>query len=143
MRVEPSPKIDDLAHAVIGASIEVHRILGPGYLESVYEAALAVELGFRHVSFERQKLISVDYKGHAIGEGRLDLLVGNELIVELKAIDSLAPIHSAQVISYLKAMRLPLGLLINFNVPLLKNGIKRIVQTESLGDIGNLAVPSQ
>jgi GxxExxY protein len=117
-------------------------MLGPGYLESVYEAALAVELGLRQVSFERQKLISVHYKGHAIGEGRLDLLVGDELIVELKAIDSLAPIHSAQVISYLKAMRLPLGLLINFNVPVLKNGIKRIVQTESLGGLGPLAVPS-
>jgi len=82
----------------------------------------------------------VNYKGQAVGEGRLDLLVGGCLIVELKAVDALAPIHTAQVMSYLKTTRLPLGLLINFNVPLLKSGVKRIVLTDSLGDLGVLAV---
>jgi len=96
-------------------------------LESIYEEALAVELGLRGIPFERQKTIAVDYKGHAVGEGRLDLLVGGCLIVELKAVEAIAPIRVAQVISYLKATGLPLGLLINFNVPLLKNGIQRVV----------------
>ncbi|MFH0882360.1 MAG: GxxExxY protein [bacterium] len=142
MRKEPGEKIDALAHAVIGAAIEVHRVLGPGYLESVYEEALAVELELRGIRFERQKGMSVDYKGHAVGEGRLDLLVDGCLLVELKTVESFAPIHSAQVMSYLKAMQLPLGLLINFNVPLLKNGIKRIILADVLGDLGVLAVQS-
>ncbi len=126
-RREPPAELDRLAHAVIGAAIEVHRVLGPGFLESVYEEALAVELGLRGVAFVRQAPVAVDYKGHAVGEGRSDFLVGGELVVELKAVDALAPIHSAQVISYLKAMGRPLGLLINFNVPVLKEGIRRIV----------------
>lgn len=142
MRNEPSKRIDELAHAVIGAAIEVHRLLGPGFLEGVYEGALAVELGLRNIPFERQKSLAVNYKGHPVGEGRLDLFVGGELVVELKAVETLSPIHSAQVISYLKALRLPLGVLINFNVPLLKDGIKRIVHTDSLGELGPLAVPS-
>jgi GxxExxY protein len=139
---EPGKEIDDLANAVIGAAIEVHRVLGPGYLESVYEAALAVELKLRGMAFEMQKPISVEYKGHAVGEGRLDLLVGGKLVVELKAIDALAPIHTAQVMSYLKTLNLPLGLLINFNVPLLKHGIKRVVLSSPLGALGVLAVKS-
>jgi GxxExxY protein len=142
MRREPDKKTDELAKAVIGAAIEVHRILGPGYLESVYEEALAVELKLRGIPFERQKSMGVDYKGHAVGEGRLDLLVDGCLIVELKTVESLAPIHSAQVISYLKATQLPLGLLINFNVPLLKDGLKRIILSDSLGVLGGLAVDS-
>ena len=140
MRREPDANTDEFAKAVIGAAIEVHRVLGPGYLESVYEEALAVELKLRNIPFERQKSMAVDYKGHPVGEGRMDILVGGCLIVELKAADALAPIHTAQVISYLKAARLPLGLIINFNVPLLKDGIRRIVLSESLGDLGVLAV---
>lgn len=124
---EPGKDIDDLANAVIGAAIEVHRVLGPGYLESIYEEALAVELALRGMPFERQKPINVEYKGHAVGEGRLDLLVNGKLIVELKAVDAFAPIHTAQILSYLKTMNLPLGLLINFNVILLKHGLKRVV----------------
>ena len=132
MTEEPSREIDELAHAVIGAAIEVHRVLGPGYLESVYEEALAVEFQLRNISYERQKGLVVDYKGHAVGEGRMDLLVDGCLPVELKAVDTLAPIHKAQLISYLKAMRLPLGLLINFKVAVLKDGIKRVVLSDSL-----------
>ena len=112
---EPSKRLDRLARMVIGAAIEVHRHLGPGYLESVYEEALIVELGLRSGPFERQVPIRVVYKGHDIGDGRLDLLVDTELIVEMKAVEMLAPIHSAQVISYLKATGRHLGLLINFN----------------------------
>ena len=140
--IEPDKEVDALASAVIGAAIEVHRVLGPGYLESVYEEALAVELELRGIEFERQKLVSVSYKGHTVGEGRLDLLVGGRLIVELKAVDALAPIHTAQVMSYLKTLTLPLGLLINFNVPLLKHGIKRVILSSPLGALGVLAVQS-
>jgi GxxExxY protein len=128
-KIEPSKRLDRLARAVIGAALEVHRHLGPGYLESVYEEALAVELGLRGLSFVRQKPFGVSYKGHEIGEGRLDLLVGDELLVELKAVEALGPIHKAQEISYLKATDLHLGLLINFNVPVLKDGIQRIVRS--------------
>lgn len=127
IKVEPNKDVDRLARQVIGAAIEVHRHLGPGFLESVYEEALVVELGLRGIAFERQWPVPVSYKERHVGEGRIDLLVGNELIVELKAVDGLAPIHKAQVISYLKAMGLHLGLLINFNVPVLRAGIQRVV----------------
>lgn len=140
MRQEPSREADDLATAVIGAAIEVHRVLGPGYLEIVYERALAFELELRGVPFERQSPVCVAYKGREVGEGRLDLLVGGTLIVELKTVDVLAPIHTAQIMSYLKAMRLPLGLIINFKVPVLKQGIKRVVLSCPLGALGALAV---
>ena len=101
----------------------------PGFLESIYEEALCIELEDRQIPFERQKEISVLYKDRQIGQQRIDLLVGKSLIVELKAVEALAEIHKAQVISYLKATHLSLGLLINFNVPVLKNGIQRIVYT--------------
>jgi GxxExxY protein len=126
-QLEPNSRLDKLARTVIGAAIEVHRHLGPGYLESVYEEALAVEFSLRRLFFERQKPFAVAYKGRAVGEGRLDFLVDGALLVELKAVESLAPIHKAQVISYLKAKELQLGLLINFNVPILRAGIQRIV----------------
>jgi GxxExxY protein len=124
---EPSKELDLFAHEVIGAAIEVHRLIGPGYLESVYEEALSVELNLRNIPFTRQVIISVNYKDHAVGEGRLDFLVGGKLVVELKAVDTLAPIHTAQVLSYLKATGKRLGLLINFNTSILKNGLKRVI----------------
>ncbi len=120
---EPSQRIDELASKVIGAAIEVHRSLGTGYLESVYEEALSVELTLRGLRHATQVTFSLRYKDHDIGVGRIDLLVEDEL----KAVESLAPIHSAQVISYLKAPNKELALLINFNDRLLKDGIKRIV----------------
>jgi GxxExxY protein len=125
--LEPSTELDLVAKAVIGAAIEVHRHLGPGFLEGVYEEALSVELGIRRIRFERQKPISVHYKGHSVGDNRVDLWVDDKLIVELKALDRILPIHQAQLISYLKAGEIPLGLLINFNEKLLRNGIQRIV----------------
>jgi len=124
---EPDDKLDALAHAVIGAAIEVHRELGPGFLEAVYEEALAVELGLRKIPFIRQPLAEVRYKGVKVGEGRLDFLVDGTLVVELKTVDTIHPIHRAQVISYLKVIGLPLGLLLNFKVPMLKDGIERII----------------
>jgi len=127
---EPSPFFDELAHAVIGAAIEVHLILGPGYLEKTYEEALAIEFGLCEISFSRQHPIGLSYKGHVIGEGRLDFLIGGELVVELKTVEYVAEIHKAQVISYLKATGLTLGLLINFHVPLLRDGIKRVVLSQ-------------
>jgi GxxExxY protein len=124
---EPSEEVDSLAREVIGAALEVHRQLGPGYLESIYEEAMVVELGLRSIPYERQVKIQVVYKNHSIGEGRLDLLISKILPIELKAVEALAPIHQAQLLSYLKITGLHLGLLINFNVPLLKQGIKRVI----------------
>lgn len=124
---EPSKDTDALVHLIIDAAMEVHRTLGPGYMESIYEEALAIELKMRGISFERQKQIAVNYKGHNLGEGRLDLLVGNKIIVELKTVETLAPVHKAQLLSYLKTTGHRIGLLINFNVALLKDGIKRVI----------------
>jgi GxxExxY protein len=123
---EPDEELDVLARKVIGAAIEVHRVLGAGFLESVYEEALCLELSSRNILFIRQPAIAVEYKGHFVGEGRLDILVENQLVVELKAVEALAAIHTAQVLSYLKTTGYKLGLLINFNVPILKYGLKRI-----------------
>jgi GxxExxY protein len=126
---EPRRELDELAEAVIGAAIEVHRHLGPGYLEGAYEQALAIELRLRGIEFERQVPIPLSYKGYEIGEGRVDFLVRKELVVELKAVESTLPVHKTQVISYLKALSLHLGLLINFNVRVLKEGIRRVVRS--------------
>lgn len=128
-RSEPEVELDELAHAVVMAALEVHQILGPGYLESVYEEALSVELALRGVVFERQVPVALSYKGVPIGHGRLDLLVADRLIVELKAVEGPQPIHLAQLLSYLKATRRRLGLLINFNVRWLRQGIRRVIHS--------------
>jgi GxxExxY protein len=127
MLTEPGEELDALAHAVIGAAIEVHRHLGPGYLEGVYEEALAYEFQMRMIPFEKQKVIAVNYKGVPVGEERLDFLVDERLIIELKAVDEINERHKAQVLSYLKTTKHPLGLLINFNVRVLKEGLRRII----------------
>lgn len=124
---EPDAELDELATRVIGAAIDVHRHFGPGFLESVYEDAICVELKDRNIPFQRQVCMQLDYKGHAVGRGRVDLVVDRRLLVELKAAESLLGIHRAQVMSYLKATGLQLGLLMNFNVKLLKHGLERIV----------------
>jgi GxxExxY protein len=119
--------IGDLTGEVIGAAIEVHKILGPGLLESTYEECLCRELELRKIPYERQKELPIEYKGLNLDCGyRLDILVANRLILELKACESLQPIHEAQLLTYLKLTGIKLGLLINFNVPMLKQGIKRI-----------------
>jgi len=120
-------RLNEFSSAVIGAAIEVHRQLGPGFPESVYEKALCLELELRQIPFAHQPEIKVSYKGRVVGEGRLDLLVNGMIIVELKAVEAIAPVHVSQVLSYLKATGYPLGLLINFNVKVLKQGITRLV----------------
>ena len=125
--LEPTCQADAVATAVIGAALEVHRVLGPGFLESLYHQALAIELGLRAIPFQQQTPVAVTYKGHRIGEGRTDFIVGDSVIVELKTTERLLPIHQAQLLSYLKATGYALGLLINFHDSLLKNGIKRVV----------------
>ncbi|MGE5185352.1 MAG: GxxExxY protein [Acidobacteriota bacterium] len=124
---EPCPEIDALAREVIGAAIEVHRWLGPGFLESIYEEALCLELEDRGVRFERQVRLPVLYRERIVGEHRLDILVESQLVVELKHVETLAAVHVAQLISYLKAGAFQLGLLMNFNVPILKNGVRRVI----------------
>ena len=124
---EPSEQLDEIARKVIGAAIQVHRYLGPGFLESVYEEALCIELQSLKIAFIRQYPFTLKYKSHVIARSRVDLLVEGELIVELKTVDLLATIHAAQLMSYLKATQCQLGLLINFNVPQLKQGIRRII----------------
>lgn len=124
---EPSREVDERAHAVIGAAIEVHRHLGPGHLELMYRRALAIEMRLRGIPFAVEAPASLSYKGEDIGEFRIDLLVGEALIVELKAVETLASIHVVQVLSYLEVTGLELGLLLNFNVPTLIQGIKRVV----------------
>ena len=119
-------KVEDAANKVIGAAIEVHRNLGPGFLETVYEEAVCVELSLRNIAFARQIAFGVNYKGHPVGMSRLDL-VDQCLPVELKAVNGLAPVHIAQALSYLKVTKHRLALLINFNVAVLKDGIKRVV----------------
>ncbi|MEO5726785.1 MAG: GxxExxY protein [Byssovorax sp.] len=129
---EPPPHVNDIARRLIGAAVEVHQYLGPGYAESVYENALAVELGLRGIPFERQAGFRVDYKGHQVGESRMDLLVEHILIVELKAVDRFTEVHISQTLAYLKATGHPLALLINFNVPVLMRGVKRIVLNRTI-----------
>jgi GxxExxY protein len=121
------PDVDAVMFRVIGAAIEVHRHLGPGFLESIYHRALAIELGERGLSFETKRRIAIVYKGRALHGQELDLIVESKVVVEVKAVSSLDGIHESQLVSYLKATGLRAGLLINFNVPILKAGIRRIV----------------
>jgi GxxExxY protein len=125
---ESVKNLNELTDAIIGAAIEVHRALGPGLLESTYEMCLCRELSIRGVRFERQVPISVEYKGVKLKCGyRADVVVDETILVEIKAIDSLLPIHEAQLLSYLKLGGWKIGLLINFNVELLKHGLRRRV----------------
>jgi len=127
--------LNDLSYRVIGLCIEVHRELGPGLLESAYEEALAYELTQAGLAFERQRDMPLSYKGVKLDCGyRLDLVVEGRLIVELKAVNELLPLHHAQLLTYLKLEHRPLGLLINFNVPVVKDGIRRVVAGELFKD---------
>jgi GxxExxY protein len=117
----------EITERIIGCAIEVHRELGPGLLESAYERALCVELRTVGLRFERQTPVLLRYKGLEIGEYRLDLLVENAVIVEVKSVDRLDPIHEAQVLTYLRLTQKRVGLLINFHSAVLKAGLKRIV----------------
>ena len=117
-----------LTHEIIGAAIEVHRTLGPGLLESAYEECLARELMLRRIPFERQKPIPLIYKDVKLDCGyRIDLLVDSRVVVELKAVEALAPVHDAVVLTYLRLSDCRIGLLINFNIAVLRDGIRRLV----------------
>ncbi|NQV24193.1 MAG: GxxExxY protein [Rhodopirellula sp.] len=117
----------ELTGEVIGAAIEVHRFLGPGLLESLYQRSLERELELRGIEAAAQHRLSVEYKGLSLGDDLiLDFYFPDRLVVELKAVAELAPVHTAQLMTYMKLASVPLGLLINFNVPVLKHGIKRV-----------------
>ena len=120
--------MNGLSRAVIGCAINVHRALGPGLLESVYESCMAEELRVQGLPFERQVPISLTYRGLRIERGyRMDLVVDGQIVVEIKAVHGFDPIHSAQLLTYLRLSACPLGLLLNFNMPVLKDGITRLV----------------
>ena len=130
MRVfEPlAPEIELVAKTIVDAALKVHRALGPGLLESVYELCLAHELRRRSLQLESQVKLPIIYEGLTIDAGlRLDLIVARQIIVEVKAVEKMHPVFDAQLLTYLKLTNLRLGILINFNVPLIKDGIKRIV----------------
>ena len=126
--MEPDPGLNVLTNLIIGALIAVHKALGAGHMESLYMNALSIEFRRRGIPFQREVAIPVFYCGEKVGETRLDFVVGDDLrvVVELKAIEALAPIHTAQCISYLRASGLRLAILVNFNVRKLVEGIKRI-----------------
>jgi GxxExxY protein len=118
----------DLTHEIIGCAIEVHRVLGPGLLESVYEAALFHEVSLRGILSERQVMVPVVYKGLKLNAGiRLDLRIAGRVVVEVKSVERLHQIHRAQLLTYLKLTGLRTGLLFNFNVEFLRNGMRRVV----------------
>jgi GxxExxY protein len=119
---------DPLTHEIIGATLEVHRVLGPGLLESAYEECLAHELSIRKLEFRRQVPVPVVYKGVKLECGyRIDILVAGSIVLELKSIEAIAPVHEATLLTYLRLSGNTLGLIINFNVPILKEGIRRFV----------------
>ena len=124
--MEPNPELNRITNLIIGAAIAVHKELGPGYQESCYENALAIEFNARGIRFVRQPIFSILYRGEKVGEGRLDFLVEDTVVVELKAVESISSLHVAQSISYMKATKKRLALIINFNVRKLVDGIRRV-----------------
>jgi GxxExxY protein len=118
----------ELTNKIIGAAIEVHKALGPGLLESAYEKCLMKEFELSNISFKSQIELPLEYKGIRVDAGyRIDLIVERKVIIELKAVESLIPVHEAQLLTYLKLTGIRVGMLMNFNVPVLKDGIKRMV----------------
>lgn len=120
-------EVEAIAQRVIGAAIEVHRALGPNHLEVVYENALVHELELQDIPYQRQMTYQVCYKGKEVGTGRVDLVVARCLVVELKAVTAIHEVFLTQTLSYLRSLELRLGLIINFNVPVLKRGVRRVV----------------
>ena len=123
---EPSPELLAINHRFIGAAIEVHRHLGPGYTEIMYRRAMCVELAARGMSYATEVPVDIVYKGELLGSYRLDFIVEGILLIELKSIERITQVHVAQTVSYLKSLGLPFGLIVNFNVPLLHQGIRRV-----------------
>ncbi len=129
---EPDVEVNQLTHSIIGAAYAVYQELGPGLDESLYEAAMCEELTLCGIPFVRQPIFEVHYKGKRIGERRIDLLVAEKVIVELKAVEILTPLHKSQLLTYLKISQRKLGLLINFNSAILKEGIKRVLSPRGI-----------
>ena len=124
-----SPEVEELSRELVDSAFKVHQTLGPGLLESVYEACLCIELSKRGISYETQAPVPLVYEGVNVEAGlRLDVLVEKSIVLELKAVDKLLPIHHAQLLTYLKLTDLRLGLLINFNVSMFKEGVKRVIR---------------
>ena len=133
---DPSPENDTQRHGgtedpltrrIIGCAIEVHRQLGPGLMEATYEEALCIELTDREIAFIRQAGVPVFYKGHLIGEHRPDLVVQDRVVVEVKSVERLIGVHQAQLLAYMRVLKKPVGLLLNFNSEVLRTGIRRLV----------------
>jgi GxxExxY protein len=123
-----SHQLNHISFLIIQSAIEVHRALGPGLLESVYRACMIYKLRQRNLSVVAEQLVPICYKGVIFEDGyRLDLLVADEIVVEIKAVETVLPVHRAQLLSYLRLTKKPIGLLINFNVPVLVKGVKRIM----------------
>ena len=121
------PSVNELTATIIGAAIEVHRALGPGLVEPIYDAALCVELDDRGVRYVRQCRVTAQYKGRAVGSFFVDLIVDDRVVVEIKSVASVTPLFEAQLMNYMRLTNKRVGLLINFNVPLLKDGVTRRV----------------
>jgi GxxExxY protein len=122
-----SDELEDLIYRIIGCCIVVHRELGPGLLETIYSRAVCLELAAEAVSYEREKSIPVTYRNQILCHQRLDIVVEGQVLLEIKSVERIHPVHQAQVLSYLRVSRLPVGLLMNFNVAVLKQGLDRIV----------------
>ena len=118
---------DELTERIIGCAIEVHKALGPGLLEATYKEALCVEFGDVRLEFDRQLRLPVTYKGHLIGEYRPDLVVANRVAIEIKSVERLIGLHRAQLLAYMRVLKTPVGLLMNFNSEVMRTGIQRVV----------------
>ncbi|MCC6466595.1 MAG: GxxExxY protein [Planctomycetes bacterium] len=131
MHTEPDSELDELARQVIGAAIEVHRHHKAGYPEAIYRESMVLELGLRGLRVEQEVPVAVTYKGHSVGQGRIDLLVGGRLVVELKTVDAISDAHVAQVVTYLKATGQPLGLIINVRTAAVRgSAVRRVAYSE-------------
>ncbi|MEM6853484.1 MAG: GxxExxY protein [Planctomycetota bacterium] len=126
-RKELNPDLESLVTRVIGAAIEVHQFIGPGFPEAVYQNALSHELDLQEITHRIEYPVQVVYKDKRVGEGRIDILVEDQLVLELKTVNEINDVHRAQVTAYLKAMNLEIGFVLNFNTAVLKDGIKRVI----------------
>lgn len=142
--VKVPEEIEMLATAAVNAAFAVHRSLGPGLLESAYRDCLGIELSLAGFHVQREQMLPLTYRGHLIQNAyRSDLILNEQLLVELKAIEAVQPIHRVQVTTYLRLLKLPLGLLINFNVPLIKDGISRVLNLDFRPSLSPTLAPSR
>jgi GxxExxY protein len=124
--LEPDPELNRVTNAIIGAAIAVHRELGPGHLEAIYSRSLEIEFGHRGIAFAKESPIKLMYRGQVVGTGRLDFLVEGKVVVDLKSIEAIGPVQRAQMLTYLRITGHKLGIIINFNVAKLVDGVRRV-----------------